>query len=843
MNSAFNKLKKLKGRSFAEFRARAGQAVAARAEVYGLSAESRVPVDAEFFKLFDATRFASPELSAEKLLKHFRTRRPPNFFAAFADHAATRDELRRRWAESGASVIARAERILEGQFDLLGLRDLDFGHPVDWHREPVSGKSSPRVHWSRIAEVDASQTGDKKIVWELNRHQFFQTLGRAYWLTGDERFAQSFAAYITQWMKENPPAVGVNWISNLEVAFRSISWLWALHFFKESQHLTSEIFLRVLKFLYLHGRHLETYLSTYFSPNTHLTGEALGLFYLGTLLPELKCAGRWRATGERILLERLARHVRPDGTYFEETSYYHRYTTDFYTHFLILLRANDQLVGSEVEEKLTTLLDHLMYITKPDGTTPIFGDDDGGRLVVLNESAPNDFRATLATGAALFGRGDYKHVARDASEETLWLLGAEGLRAFDALDAQPPAATSRAFPDGGYYVMRDNWTHRSNYLLVDCGPHGEATCGYAHAHADALALVELAAQGRTLLVDPGTYAYTSSIEARDWFRATAAHNALTIDGESSSVPGGPFAWKQIAEVTTRAWVSRERFDFLEGEHNGYARLRASATHTRSVLFLKGDYWIVRDRVETEGAHHYDLHFHFAPGANPDIENDNESVSVREQQDSLPGIQLFAFGGGGQWRGGEGWVSPCYGERVKAPTYTFSAEAERAPEFFTFIVPRVAHQSEIHARRLEVETRGHAFEITNGVRRDLIALCDGESIEASGLLSDFAWALVRTTRDTNEVSEILALGGRRLRFNGVELFKAAERIGYVSVRLSGDELIIETDARGSFKITGLGAARVGLNGESFAVNGALHLHFIDGHLADPATECVAAGVLV
>src|SRR2546430_5092825 len=43
----------------------------------------------------------------------------------------------------------------------------------------------------------------------------------------------------------------------------------------------SGVFLRAVKFLFLQGRHIETYLSTYYSPNTHLTGEALGLLYLG----------------------------------------------------------------------------------------------------------------------------------------------------------------------------------------------------------------------------------------------------------------------------------------------------------------------------------------------------------------------------------------------------------------------------------------------------------------------------------------------------------------------------------------------------------------------------------
>ena len=105
-------------------------------------------------------------------------------------------------------------------------------------------------------------------------------------------------------MDQNPPKLGINWASSLEVAFRAIAWLWAFYFFKDSAELTPRVFMPAIKFLYLSARHLETYLSTYFSPNTHLTGEALGLFYLGMLLPEFREAARWRDTGRRILLER-----------------------------------------------------------------------------------------------------------------------------------------------------------------------------------------------------------------------------------------------------------------------------------------------------------------------------------------------------------------------------------------------------------------------------------------------------------------------------------------------------------------------------------------------------------
>src|SRR5256714_23517 len=640
MIESLEKLKKLRGRSLDELRVRSAQALAAGKERYGLSTQARLPRDSNFFRLLDQKQLGSEPLSAEGLLSHFRARTEPHFFAAFADRDETRGELRGRWgARAGTSAVERARRITEGRFDLLGLRGLSFGDPVDWHLEPGAGKRAPLGHWSRINYLDAGVAGDKKIIWELNRHQYFATLGRAYWHTNDELYARTFVEHLESWMEQNPPKLGINWSSSLEVSFRAISWLWALYFFRDSEQLTLQLFLRALKFLHIHARHLETYLSTYFSPNTHLTGEALGLFYLGTVLPEFRRAARWRETGARILLAELDRHVRPDGVYFEQSSYYHRYTTDFYTHLYVLDRANGGGLADKVREKLLLLLDHLMYVTRPDGTTPLFGDDDGGRLAVLEERAPNDFRAALSTGAALFARGDYKFVAGEAAEEMFWLLGVSGLRAFDALEACAPSDASRAFKSGGYYVMRDGWTRDANYLLIDCRPHGVYDGG--HAHADALAF-DLSARGRTMLVDSGTYTYTGSQELRDLFRSSAAHNTLTIDDESSSVPGGPFSWKSAARAAAHDWTSRARFDFFEGTQDGYARLPSPVGHTRSVLFLKGDYWVVRDRAETEGAHRYDLNFHFAPAAAPTIESSRGVASVRERKSDAAGLELFTF---------------------------------------------------------------------------------------------------------------------------------------------------------------------------------------------------------
>ncbi len=793
MNQVFGKLSKLKGRSLAELRDRAAQALAARAERHGWAETARLPSDdALFHQLLDATVLGHASQSPEKLLEHFRTRAAPKFFAAFDDRRLMQSELRSRSGPTEQrSLIERADKIIEGRFRLLGHTHLDFGDPVDWHLEPVSGKRSPLVHWSLIDELDAVATGDKKIVWELNRHQYFATLGRAYLLTGDERYAQAFAAHLAHWMNENPPKLGLNWMSSLEVAFRSISWLWALHFFKDSKHLSHALFSSALKYLYLHACHLETYLSTYSSPNTHLTGEALGLFYLGTLLPEFRRAAGWRERGRGILLEELERHVLPDGVYFEQATYYQRYTADFYTHFLILSSRNDEAVPQKLEARLQALLDHLMHITRPDGTTPFIGDDDGGRLMMLDERETNDFRAALSTGAALFKRADYKYVAGEAAEETFWLLGRAGMESFEQLAAQTPAELSRAFPAGGYYVMRDSWADDGNYLLIDSGPHGAHGCG--HAHADALSF-ELAARGRTLLVDPGTYTYTGSAELRDYFRSGAAHNTLLIDGESSSVPFGPFSWKQTADASARAWKTSARFDYFAGLHDGYMRLApAPARHTRHVLFLKNDYWVIRDSVETVGQHRYDLHFHFAAGTHPSIDDAQESAALTEQSSGVPGLQVFSFADGGEWHMEDGWVSSCYGERRPAPVYKLTKSGAGEQEFFSFLVPRRATESAAHVREIEA-IGGRAFEIDGDGFCDVLMVGDGALIETKRLETDFKWCWARFADDGELLEELVLIDGRQLRLGEREILSLHESAAYAVARRAGDKLRVELDDR-------------------------------------------------
>jgi uncharacterized heparinase superfamily protein len=703
-----SKLHKLRQVGFDELRVRGSQAFAAFAERQNWSSSSKLISDDALLRLLDG------EIS--DLKTHFRERTSPKFFASFTDPQKTIAELRRRWPGAENQIVKRADRILAGYFDLLGFRGLSFGNPIDWHLEPVAGKRAPLVHWSRLNYLDADLFGDKKIIWELNRHQYFITLGQAYWLTGDERYARTFVEHVNSWMDQSPPKLGVNWASSLEIAFRSIAWIWALHFFKESSALTAETFSRLCKFLYLNARHLETFLSTYFSPNTHLTGEALGLFYLGALMPEFKESARWRNKGLEILLEQLPRHVQADGVYFEQSSYYHRYTTDFYLHLRVLLSNAAAPVPAVLDEKLRLLLDHLMYITRPDGTTPLFGDDDGGRLLSFFAAPANDFRATLAVGAALFERADYKFVAGDALEDALWLLRPASVADLDKIVATKPEKQSVAFPAGGYYVMRDGWTTKSNYLLFDCGPHGTDNCG--HAHADALSF-ELAVNGKTLLVDPGTYTYTGDEYMRDWFRSSDAHNTLTIDDESSSESDGPFSWKTIARSECSSWITEKDFDYVAGSHDGFMRLSEPARHTRSILFIKNGYWVVRDVVETSGIHGLRARFHLDSRV-ARLRGEDNTMHVFSEKSDVPVLKMSAFASNIEWSTENGRISECYGEKKDAPVLMINVLAKGSEELVVFLLPDAGAV----VREIEAPD-GRAFEVEIAGRRDVLKF-DGKN---------------------------------------------------------------------------------------------------------------------
>lgn len=636
----------------------------------------------------DGSRGKLPRKPADgvPLLEAFRTSSAAAFFAGPADEG-TPALLAARWPEAVREVLVSADRTLAGRFDLLGYRDLSFGDPVDWHLDPVAGRRAPLVHGSRLDPLDSASVGDSKVIWELNRHQWMVELGQAYSLSRDERYAEAFAAYVRGWQDANPVGWGINWSSSLEVALRLMSWSWTLVLFRGSTALSPELFRGLRRSIQDHASHVERYLSHYFSPNTHLTGEALGLFYAGTVFPELRGARRWRERGAAILVRELARQVLRDGVYFEQSTCYQRYTVEIALHFLILCTRTGFVLPMSLVDRVQEMLDFLLSVRSPRGCVPHVGDSDGGWLLPLARRTSGDFRGVFGVAAALFGRPDYAWAAQGgAMPELLWTLGPSGLADFESVRPAPPRGASRLFPEGGYVVMRDGWEPGSHHFVFDVGPLAPAGSG-GHGHADLLS-VQCTAFGEPFLVDAGTGTYADETW-RSFFRSTAAHSTVTVDGASQAECVGPFAWDERPGAILRQWVSTDAFDFADAEHNAFGRLPDPVRHRRRVLFVKPRYWVVVDDVIGTERHRVEVRFQFG-----DVRLTLEPERWARATSGGRGLLVRSFASEplqvrirrGSSEPMEGWISTDYGRRQPAPVLVCAAGARLPLRVVTLVLP-------------------------------------------------------------------------------------------------------------------------------------------------------------
>src|SRR6201990_3521490 len=211
-----------------------------------------------------------------------RQQERPKFFFDREDVPRRLTLLRERVPEQVKDIVETADRICRHRFDVLGYKDLSYGDDIDWHLDPVHGKRAPTELWFKVPYLDFETVGDAKIIWELNRHQHLVALAKAYRLTDDQRYASELVKQWNDWQEKNPYPRGINWASSLEVAFRSMSWLWVEQLLGSTPALTAEFRELWLRAMARSGRHIASYLSTYFSPNTHLIGEAAALFFIGT---------------------------------------------------------------------------------------------------------------------------------------------------------------------------------------------------------------------------------------------------------------------------------------------------------------------------------------------------------------------------------------------------------------------------------------------------------------------------------------------------------------------------------------------------------------------------------
>ncbi len=712
-------ISKLRGRSLTELRARLAQQARALAERRGILPSIVIPVGAA---LDPRTPWGPP------------------------DTVALRAGLR---ADERADIVTRADRIVTGTFDVLGLTGVSYGTPVNWQRDPLAEREAPVGHWSRIPYLDHERVGDHKVTWELNRHQWLITLGQAWQLTGDARYPATAAALLCDWLTSNPPKQGINWCSALELAFRVQSWIHGLRLLHDAPQLDATLRADLVASAALQVDHIVRNLSTWFSPNTHLTGEALAILSAGCAWPDLPHAARWRALGWRILSDELPKQVRPDGVYFEQSAWYQSYTLDFYTLGLVWATFAGLDVPHDMTVRIRAAACALRAITRPDGTIAMFGDDDGGRTLPLTRAPFGDMTDSLWRAAVVL-QDDTLVPPVDTSIGTLlWLEGPATFASMSGKDARRGRRASGALRDGGWATLTEPATSadRDHWLVLDAGPHGALS--HAHSHADALS-VDLSVHGVPVFVDPGTAAYVG--DRRRHYRSTVVHNTVTVDGADSSEQGSAFNWRSSADSQIAGFGSTRRAQFVVASHDGYARLADPLRHTRLILRLHQRYWLMLDTVDCAASHRIALTFQTAPGARVD-QRSHDAFVVQHQDVALhlaldPRLSAWVD---------ERSVAPAYALEVAATAIVATADVQPRSTLCTVFG---AHDE---SGPLDIASgAARLWRITHARGADLIARPDGSAMTVGPAQFDGA---VLALLDADDPSTIVAAGAGSLHLAG------------------------------------------------------------------------------
>jgi heparinase II/III-like protein len=520
-----------------------------------------------------------------------------------------RDTAARVPAGARAAVVEAADRLLRGEWEVLGVTRTDLKLP-DWFADPVTGRRAPSDRYAfRINHRSEEQTGNIKQIWEISRLQHLTLLATAWCLTSDEAYAARVDEQLRSWWRENPFLSGVHWTSGIEIGIRLISLTWIRRLLAGWPGVAdlferNELAVRQIRW---HQQYLAAFRSRGSSANNHVIAEAAGQLVASCAFPWFAESGRWRQQSARLLESELVRNTFPSGIGRELASDYQCFVAELGLLAAVEAEASDRPLSASTWQRLCAMVDSGAALLDERMCPPRQGDGDEGRALLLDAPVPNRWPSLLAVGEALFGQlGWWPPTQADAASTIIGAMTARP-RAIPGRPAQRPSR----FADAGITLLRASEPHVPEiWCRCDGGPHGFLSIA-AHAHADALS-VEVRYGGVEILADPGTYCYHGEPEWRSYFRSTIAHNTVELDGQSQSGDGGPFLWLRHANTWEIEVLDAGQAAEWTAEHDGYLALDPPARHRRRVRLDRAERALdITDEIEG-GGHDVRVAYHLGP---------------------------------------------------------------------------------------------------------------------------------------------------------------------------------------------------------------------------------------
>jgi hypothetical protein len=596
------------------------------------------------------------------------------------------------------SVLAEAERILQGNLPFFGQLSIAREFPPRWFRNPVTGQSvSPHQPWTQM-RFASPVYGDLKLILEPSRFLFVYPLVRAYALSGDERFPQAFWNAIEDWARHSPPMAGPLWICGQECSLRILAWSFALHAFINSPSTTNERVALLVSMIAAHAwRTAQTLGYARSQRSNHLISEAVGLWTAGTLYPELREAQVWQNLGAHLLREAVLDQITPDGVSQQHSFNYQRMILHLLSWTLRLAEIHRAPLHDDIRARTLVAFDFMRpWVDPVSGSAPNYGSDDGSLIFPLALGQYRDFRPLLQLGAAVLDRSALRPGLWD--EAALW-FGVKPAAVEKAAPVSPAAAET------GYFRLGDE----TSWALVRAGHYTRRPFQADQLHVD------LWWRGINLARDAGTYLYNGAPPWNNGLAGTAVHNTVTVDQRDQMRRASRFLWVDWAQASGRSYSSPNQAHpgRFEGEHDGYKSI--GVKQRRMVQWLAGAGWVIVDDIQGTAEHDVRLHWLCADLPYKVSDVPFQVVFTTGESRVRWSIVSSSAGNGAIIRAGAridgdsadaatqllGWESPTYGDLRPAVSLVYKTRSRLPVRFATVVLTDERCELESEAGQLVI----------------------------------------------------------------------------------------------------------------------------------------------
>ncbi len=590
--------------------------------------------------------------------------------------APPREQLVQTLGPAGLqSLLTEADEIVGGQFRQFG------GEPVEINLTPTP----PLLHWTNYENRKTTFTFDLKLYWEPARFGWAFVLGRAYHISGEEKYAEAFWHHFENFQAANPPNMGPNWMSGQEVGLRLMAFAWVGQMLAPSNHSTPQRLRHLATAIAQHATRIPpTLIYARSQNNNHLLTEVAALYTASLSLPQHPDSAQWGAFGKHWLAWCFTHQIDRYGEYVQHSANYHRLMLQTALWVKMLENQEQKAESSKPVSQNLALAAHwlLSLLDAASGRVPNLGANDGALIFPLSTQPFQDFRPVAQAAARSFL--GYSLVTGPWDEMSLWF-------------GVPPIAHQPELPryPGDHLYTENSW----GYLRA-------VKLNSRPSHADQLHF-DLWWRGLNIAQDAGTYRYNAAPPWDNQLTSTLVHNTVSVDGQEQMTRAGRFLYLDWANASSKRHFESGA-DFIQrasAQTDAYD-LRFDIEHTRTVTVYSEECWQVEDDLKNTFAQPHTFRLHWLlPNWEWKIVHRDERIEMRlksphgwislnitfqpsklQPSSSLvcAGEYIHGFGSADPVRG---WVSPTYAQKAPALSLAIEVESSEDVKFISeFIFP-------------------------------------------------------------------------------------------------------------------------------------------------------------